>query len=79
MIGSRGQRKGIKQKSVSVICMEHFASTEQRQESVDVKWLKRPGRGRKVQEGTSARVSVIIPSLCTLPSPLLNFPCRPSL
>lgn len=45
-----------------------------------VKWLKKHGRGRKVEEGTPASVSVITPSLCTLPSPLLlNFPCDPSL
>lgn len=29
-----------------------------------MKWLKRPKRGRKVEEGTSACASVITPSLC---------------
>lgn len=66
-------------KTVPAAALEHFSSTEQRQESVDVKWLNRPGRGRKVQKGTSIRVPVITPSLCTLPSPLLNFPRCPSL
>lgn len=87
MIGSSGQRKGILQsvvererkKTVPAAALERFSSTEQRQESIDVKWLNRPGRGRKVQKGTSIRVPVITPSLCTLPSPLLNFPWCPSL
>lgn len=35
-----------------------FAGTEERQESIDVKWLKRPGRGRKVEEGTPASVTL---------------------
>lgn len=29
-----------------------------------MKWLKRPKRGRKVEEGTSACACVITPSLC---------------
>lgn len=33
----------------------------------------------KRNKGTHARVSVITLSLCTLPGPLLYFPCRPSL
>ena len=41
-----------------------------------MKWLKRPGRGRKAEKGVSASVFVITLSLSTLPSPLLNFPCH---
>lgn len=87
VIGSWGLRRGIKQKEREKknprLChirqlWSVFAGTEQRRESMDVKWFKRPGRGRKVQEGTPDRVSVITRSLCTLPNPLLNFPSRPS-
>lgn len=71
VIGSCGQRKGIfikrggrKEKAVpAAAASEHFSSAEQRQESVvvDVKWLNRPGRGRKVQKGTSIPVPIITP------------------
>lgn len=58
------KRGGRKKKAVpAAAASEHFSSTEQRQESVvvDVKWLNRPGRGRKVQKGTSIPVPIITP------------------
>ncbi len=75
----RIKQKGEKMESSFILSsLEAFCLNEERQESIDVKWLKRPGRGRKVEEGTPATVYVITPSLCTLPNPLLNFPCRSS-
>lgn len=58
------KRGGRKEKAVpAAAASEHFSSAEQRQESVvvDVEWLNRPGRGRKVQKGTSIPVPIITP------------------
>lgn len=56
--------RGRKEKMApAAVALERFSTAEQRQESVvvDVKWLNRPGRGRKVQKGTSIPVPVITP------------------
>lgn len=59
------KRRGRKEKALpAAAASEHFSRVEQRQESVvvvDVKWLNRPGRGRKVQKGTSIPVPIITP------------------
>lgn len=58
------KRRGRKEKAApAAAALEHFSTAEQRQKSmvVDVKWLNRPGRGRKVQKGTSIPVPVITP------------------
>lgn len=58
------KRRGRKEKAApAAAASERFTTAEQRQESmvVDVKWLNRPGRGRKVQKGTSIPVPVITP------------------
>lgn len=75
------KRRGRKEKAAPAAAGSvRFSTAEQRQKStvVDVKWLNRPGRGRKVQKRYFYSSPRHYPSLCTPLGPLLNFPGCPS-